>query len=181
MINYLNLKNQPGLLLSIDFEKAFDSLSWKFMFKVLKAYGFGTCISRWIEMLYKNIKSTVLVNGKSTQWFKIERGCRQGDPISPYLFILSAEILAIMIKEDKLIKGISIGGMEHKLSQYADDTQLMNEGDKKSFERTIHILDKFGKVSGLVMNNDKTQAIWLGSKRRSREVFLPHLRMIWNP
>ena len=81
--------------------------------------------------LYKNITSTVIVNGQTTQWFTEERGCRQGDPISPYIFILCVEILVIMIREDSDIKGIWINKVEHKISQFADDTQLMNNGEKK--------------------------------------------------
>ena len=67
------------------------------------------------------------------------------DPISPYLFILYVEILATMIRKDKNIKGISIGETEHKISQYADDTEIMLEGDRNSLERTITIIDIFGK------------------------------------
>ena len=63
MIAYLKEKNLPGLLLNIDFEKAFDSVDWKFMFKDLKAFGFKKDICRWIETFYTNIKSTVIVNG----------------------------------------------------------------------------------------------------------------------
>ena len=181
VMNYLNVNNLPGLLLSIDFEKAFDSLNWNFMIKVLNAYGFGDCVIRWIKTFYNNIKSSVLVNGNPTPWFSIERGCRQGDPISPYIFILCAEILAIMIKEDELIKGIQIGDTDHKITQFADDTQLLNSGDKISFERSISLLDKFGRVSGLLMNSDKTQAIWLGCKKKSNIKYCPHLHMIWNP
>ena len=70
--------------------------------------------------------------------FFVQRGCRQGDPISPYLFTLCVEILATIIREDKNIKGISIGETEHKISQYADDTEIMLEGDRNSFERTIN-------------------------------------------
>ena len=181
VINYLKSKNIPGLLLCIDFEKAFDSLSWNFLFKVLEAYGFTENICRWIETFLTNIKSTIVVNGNTTEWFKIERGCRQGDPISPYLFILCAEILSIMIKEDDMIKGIFIGETQYKISQYADDTQLLSAGDKQSFERTLHILEIFGKNSGLHMNNDKTQAVWLGSKRKSKTKYRPDLNIIWNP
>ena len=72
------------------------------------------------------------MNGQTTQWFTVERGCRQGDPISPYIFILCVEILAIMIREDSDIKGIWINKVEHKISQFVDDTQLMNNGEKKN-------------------------------------------------
>ena len=137
------------------------------MFKVLRTYGFGDSFCQWIHTFYTNIKSAVIVNGSSTEWFRIERGCRQGDPISPYLFILCAEILSIMIKEEKTIQGIQFGNVEHKISQFADDTELLNNGDKISFEKTIDILDHFGKISGLYMNSGKTQAIWLGSKKKN--------------
>ena len=128
------------------------------------------------------MKSMVIVNGQTTQWFTVERGCRQGDLISPYIFILCVEILAIMIREDSDIKGIWINKVEHKISQFADDTQLMNNGEKKkSFEKSIDAINKFGKVSGLFLNADKTQAIWLGSKKYSRVKYMPHLKMVWNP
>ena len=72
LINYLNTKNKPGLLLCLDFEKAFDSLDWQFMFRALRAFGFGNVLCRWIDTFYKNIKSTVTVNGQTTQWFTVE-------------------------------------------------------------------------------------------------------------
>ena len=95
------------------------------MFKVLCAFGFGPDICQRIFMFYKDIKSSVTVNGQLSQWFAIKRGCRQGDPISPYLFILCVEILAIMIRQNKHIKGIFIGETEYKILQYADDTEIM--------------------------------------------------------
>ena len=67
-------------------------------------------------------------------WFKLERGCRQGDPISPYLFLLCAEILAHMIRQNDSIKGYSISDLETKLVQFADDTNLFLDGTKESFE-----------------------------------------------
>ena len=112
LISYLYRENKPGLLLCLDFEKAFDSVDWKFMFKVLRAFGFGPDICQWIFTFYKDIKSSVTVNGQLSQWFAIQRGCRQGDPISPYLFILCVEILVIMIRQNKHIKGIFIGETE---------------------------------------------------------------------
>lgn len=181
LISYLDTKHQPGLLLCLDFEKAFDSLDWKFMFKVLEAYGFGENICNWIKTFYKNIKSTVIVNGQTSDWFAIQRGCRQGDPLSPYLFVMCIEILAIMIRENKDIKGIMINNKEHKISQFADDAQLMNNGDNKSFEKSIELVIKFGNASGLYMNAEKTQAIWLGSKKSSKIKYMQHLNINWNP
>ena len=181
IMHYLNYKNLPGLLLCIDFEKAFDSVAWSFLHKVLKAFCFGPSICRWIETFLCNIKSTVIVNGTVSPWFPIKRGCRQGDPISPYLFILCVEIMAIMIRENDRIKGVTINNIEHKIAQFADDTQMLSEGDTVSFEQTVHTVDLFGHKSGLYMNSTKTQAIWLGSRKDSPVRYLPHLEMDWNP
>ena len=171
----------PGMLLCLDFEKAFDFLDWKFMTKALKAFGFGEDICRWMAIFYRKINSTVIVNGQTSSWFSTERGCRQGDPDSHYLFVLCVEILATMIRENVDTKGICINEAEHKLSQFADDAQLMNNGDKISLEKSLDTIEKYGNVSGLFLNTDKTQAIWLGSKRRSQIKYMPHLKMVWNP
>ena len=154
LINYLNSKNLPGMLLCLDFEKAFDSLDWKFMTKALKAFRFGEDIRRWIATFYRKINSTVIVNGQTSSWFSTERGCRQGDPVSPYLFVLCVEILATMIRENVDIKGICINEVEHKISQFADDAQLMNNGDKMSFEKIIRY------------NRKVRESIWFVSEYR---------------
>ena len=181
LIDYLNVTNKPGLLLCLDFEKAFDSLSWKFMFKALEAFGCGPDFCRWIRIFYANVKSSVLVNGSLGSWFHVQRGCRQGDPISPYIFVMCVEILGIMIRENKNIKGITVNESENKIAQYADDTELMLEGDQQSFEEAIITIQTFGNVSGLMLNTDKSSAIWLGSRKNTHVRFMPHLHIEWNP
>ena len=181
IIDHLQRVKKPGLLLCLDFEKAFDSLSWEFMLKVLEAFGCGPDFCKWIKTFYADIKSTVMVNGNVTSWFHVQRGCRQGDPISCYLFIMCVEILAIMIRQDNEIKGVVIGNTENKISQYADDTELTLEGDEKSFTKAIDTIKVFGKVSGLKLNTEKSCAIWLGNKKNSKTVYMPHLHMEWNP
>ena len=151
------------------------------MFKVLWSFGFGNDFCRWIDTFYENIKSTVIVNGQIAQWFGVERVCRQGDPISLFLFILRVEIFAIMTREDSEIKRNWINKVEHNISQFADDTQLMNNGDTKSVQKSIEVVSTFGKVSGLFLNADKTQAIWLGCEKDSRAKRMPHLKIVWNP
>ena len=171
LIAYQNERNLPGLLLNIDLEKAFDSVDWTFMF-----------ISGWIRTFYTNIKSIAIVNGQASQWFPIYRGCRQGDPISPCFFlILCLEILGIMIRENNDIKGIFVNNIEHKLSQYAVDTEFLLAGDRKSFESCVTVIDNFGRKSGLYMNAEKTSAVWLGSRRNSVVKYMQHLGMEWNP
>ena len=181
VIDHLNSSDLPGILLILDFEKAFDSLDWSFLQKTLAAFGFMNDICNWIKIFYTKIKSTISVNGQISNWFDISRGCRQGDPISPYLFILCVEIMSIMIKENNKIKGIVINNEESKITQYADDSEILLDGNRDSFEETFVTIDKFSKASGLRLNVSKTNAVWLGSQRNSTVKFMPHLDIKWNP
>ena len=101
-----NEQNTPGFITLIDFEKAFDSIEWPFLFKCLEKFNFGPVFTSWIRILYTNIKSCVGNNGYYSEMFEISRSIRQGCPLSALLFILVAEILAISIRETKKIKGI---------------------------------------------------------------------------
>ena len=86
-------KNIPGLLLLIDFEKAFDTVEWSFIDKCLKYFNFGASLRSWIKTFYSSISSSVCSNGHIPEFFKISRGIRQGDPLSPYLFLIVGEVL----------------------------------------------------------------------------------------
>ena len=181
VISHLDSSNIPGMLLCLDFEKAFDSLDWGFLHNVLVAFGFKNDICRWVKSFYNNIRSTVSINGIISEWFDVTRGCRQGDPISPYLFIICAEIMGCMIRENDNIKGISINDKEIKLSQYADDSEILLDGSRQSFEETIQTVQLFGSVSGLLLNTKKTNSIWLGSRKGSQIRYMQHLNICWNP
>ena len=102
----------PGLMIFIDFHKAFDSLEWNFIFSCLEAFGFGPEFIWWVRTLYHNIESCVINNGLATDFFSLERGVRQGDPLSPYLFVVAVETLALAIRQNPEIIGIKIGGEE---------------------------------------------------------------------
>ena len=118
----------------------------------------------WIRLFYHNTESCILNNGWSCSFFKLERGVRQGCPLSPYLFILCVEILAEAIRKNESIKGITINEQEIKISQYADDTTLILDGSTVSFTTSLQILDLFSEISGLRLNIKKTEALWIGSK-----------------
>ena len=106
------------------------------------------------------------------------RGCRQGDPLSPYIFLLYAEILARLFKSSKDIKGIKIGE-EYTLSQFADDTTVLLDGSEKSLNETLTALDIFAAASRLKVNASKTRAVWIGSQKFSGETFNHRLKLDW--
>ena len=179
IMQYADENDITGMLLMIDFEKVFDSVSWTFMNKVFDFFKFGSDIKTWIKILHKNSISAVNQGGNLSKFFEIKRGCRQGDPIAPYIFVLCAEILAIRIRNNKKIKGIQINQTPILLSQYADDTTLILDGTKISLLEAISELKCFAKISGLKMNLNKTQVIWLGNKKYSDEIISPELNLNW--
>ena len=159
--------------LFLDFEKAFDTVEWAFVQKTLQFYNFGPSLVKWIELCYHNIESCVLNNGWSSNFFKLERGVRQGCPLSPYLCTLCIETQASVIRGCEKIKGISVNGIEIKISQYADDTTLITDGSRESFLSVFEILEIFKKVSGLKLNNKKTEALWIGTYMGCAETLCP--------
>ena len=153
--------NSPGILLSLDFQKAFDTLEWSCIHNALKIYNFGDSLRNWIKVFYTDIESAILNNGYATNWIKPSTGVRQGCPLSPYLFILTAELMSTKIRQSSDFKGISMFGKEIKISQFADDTNLLC-ADIFSVEKGLQIVVDFGEISGLKLNIDKTKAMWLG-------------------
>ncbi len=113
-------------------------------------------------MVYKDSESCIINNGTYSDFFNLQRGCRQGDPWSAYLFILAIEPLSQYIKNNESIRGLVIGREEIKIGQYADDTFLVLDGTELSIHTTINTLKHFEEISGLKINVEKTVVIKLG-------------------
>ena len=96
-----------GFLVTMDVEKAFDSLDHNFLISALEKYGFGKNFISWVKILLKNQESCVLNGGTTTKYFLIGRGARQSDPISAYLFILALQILFHLLRSTPEIKGLA--------------------------------------------------------------------------
>lgn len=165
----------------VDFEKAFDSISWKFMQKSLKYFNFGPDILKWVKTFYTDCTASINVNGQYSKWFDITRGVRQGDPLSPYLFLICAEIMSSMIRENTNIKGIKLNIKNVMLSQFADDTTVFLDGSERSFRECIRTLKLFATMSGLKINSEKTQVVWIGNRKNSQIKYMPDCNFSWNP
>ena len=142
----------PGLIFYSDFEKAFDSINHGYLFKSLKHFNFSEDFKEWIHLFNSNARSCVTDNGFLSPFFSIQRGVRQGCPLSPYLLILCIELLSNQIRNNENINGINICGFELKNACYTDDASFILDGSKKSFETLVTILENFSNISGLKLN-----------------------------
>ena len=171
--------NCSGILLSLDFQKALDTLEWPCISNVLKIYNIRDSLRTRIKVLYTKVESTVLNKGFATNWFEPSAGVRQGCPLSPYLFILTAELMSNKIRQSIDFKGISVFEKEIKVSQFADDTNLFC-ADLSSVEKGLQIVADFGAISGLKLNVKKTKALWLGKWANNKDKPL-HLKWVSSP
>ena len=123
--------------------------AWSFIKKSLDKFSFGPDIKRWVQIFYTSIKASVAVNSQYPSWFQIERDVRQGDPLSPYSYLIYAEIMSLMIRKNPPIKGIFLKDISVLLSQFADDTRLYLDGKEESFRESVNVLVRFASMSGL--------------------------------
>lgn len=166
IVDETNINNRQGLLLALDFQKAFDSISWDYLFQLFKVYNFGEGFISWIRLCYTNISSCVMNFGFSSAYFEIQKGVRQGDSLSPYIFLLALELLTHKIRENNEIRGIRFGEQDIKLVAFADDTTVFLR-DETDATKLFKILQKFEKVSGLKINRGKSEGFWLGAQKNS--------------
>ena len=121
VIEFFEKENKEGIIVQLDFEKAFDSIEWNFVFEVLRKLKLGTHFISLVKCCYNNIYSCVNNNGFTTDWFRLNRGVRQGCPLSCLLFIPCVEIMGNKIRNNSMIKGLKVFNFEHKIKQFADD------------------------------------------------------------
>ena len=169
MMSFTKAKNIPGLAVFLDFEKAFDSIEWKYLQKCLEVFNFGPQLRQWVSVLYKDITSCVLNNGFATKHFNLGRGVRQGCPLSGILFVIGVEILNNAITRSNEIRGIQIDKEQTvKVSQYADDTTVFVR-DVQSIHNLFYLLSQFESCSGLKINQSKSEILWLGCWRHRKD------------
>ena len=171
MIEKFDREEKTGVVMQLDFEKAFDSIEWKFMFEVLERFNLGKTFVKFVRCCYSDIYSCVNNNGYTTNWFKLGRGVRQGCPLSCILFILCVEIMGTRIRKNIDIKGIKIGNVEQKLKQFADDCSCFLK-NIESIYTLIDCIKGFSLQSGLKLNSEKSILFFLGPwKNKDANIF----------
>ena len=166
ILEYTEENNIDGILFSADFEKSFDSVVHSFILATLQSFGFGPQFIHWVRVILNKAESCVMNNGHSTGYFPLERGCRQGDPLSAYLFIICVEVLFIQVRENDDIIGIKIDDREIKLSAFADDADFL-VANVMSLKLIFDICSRFQSYSSLKLNLEKSEAYWIGRARGS--------------
>lgn len=149
---------QDGMLVALDFKKAFDSVRWSLIFQALEAFNFGESFIEYVKILFINIQSSLYNAGRTSSPFSPRRGIRQGCCVSPFLFLLVVELLAILVRANPQIKGLDFRSSELKIVQFADDATCFL-ASSASLQHLMDSLALFASWSGLRVNKNKTKII----------------------
>jgi retron-type reverse transcriptase len=162
-IHQCHQSRRPVVILKLDFEKAFDTVEHSVIIQVMEHLGFPTRWLNWIRNILGSGSSAVLLNGVPGKYFKCKRGVRQGDPLSPLLFVLAAELLQILINRASamnLLKApIQQPTEDFPIVQYADDTLLILQAEGRQLFFLKSLLNNFSESTGLKINYRKSQLL----------------------
>uniref|UniRef100_A0AAQ5YGG3 Reverse transcriptase domain-containing protein n=1 Tax=Amphiprion ocellaris TaxID=80972 RepID=A0AAQ5YGG3_AMPOC len=161
IVDHATREKNCALIVGLDAEKAFDSVRWLFLYKLMDKFAFHSAFIKVIQSLYSKPTARIKVNGDLSDSFMLERGSRQGCPLSPLLFTLFIEPLGQLLRQSTQIKGITVAGIEHKVAMFADDVLVYLEEPEKSFNGLMILLKEFGNLSGYKLNISKTQVMTL--------------------
>ncbi|GJU75640.1 putative RNA-directed DNA polymerase, eukaryota, reverse transcriptase zinc-binding domain protein [Tanacetum coccineum] len=184
VIKWFKKRRKKMLIFKLDFEKAFESVSWKSLDFILHSLGFGNKWRSWISACLHSSRAFVLVNGNPILKFSIKRGLRQGDPLSPFLFILVMEGLHCALStvvSSNLIHGINLGSPDLTISHlfYANDVIITIEWNLGDLDNIIRVLHVFYLASGLKININKSNIYGIGvSDDEAPEIILKSLESL---
>jgi exonuclease III len=184
MLDICEELQQEGLMACIDFEKAFDRIEWQFIWESLQYFNAPPKLIEWIKILYQDITTCIINNGHRSEFFSPTRGVRQGCPLSPILFVIAAEMLAIQIRNNKSIQGLYNGTSFTKISQFADDTVFYLQNNPNEVKEVFKTLEVFSILSGLKINKEKTEILPLGptsfnsTVKETQQYLKDHIKML---
>lgn len=153
VVKWAELNKKRLLLFKIDFTKAYDCLNWEFLDSILQQMQFGVKWQTWMRTCLYSASVSILVNGSPTIAFTTERGLHQGDPLSPFLFIITVEVINAMMKEaigKSVYKPFKVGNRDMEIShlQFADDALFFGDWSTGNASALLHLLKNFKAALG---------------------------------
>ena len=156
------------MIISINSEKAFDKIQYPFMIKTLQKMGREGNYLHIVKVIYDKPMANIILNGEKLKAFPLRIGTRRGCSLSPLLFNIVLEVLAIAIGDEKNMKRIQIRKGEVNLSLFADDMILYIENPKDSMRRLLELISEFSEVSGCKVNTQKSFAFIYTNNEKSK-------------
>ena len=180
VIEHCEQNDIAAIITSVDYKKAFDTISWSATQAILRSFGFADRFIHLVMLCYKDFQVSISNNGHQTERIDIQRGNKQGCPLSTLTFLLVIEIVGLKLKQNKDIQCIEIEGIKKLLSQYADDLWTITKYNKKSFNAQLAVFNEFEKVTGLCINYNKTEILRLGNLAKTDAKIYSRFPLVWS-
>ena len=179
LIDFTNHTSLDSLLISVDFKKAFDRVEYGSLERALTYLGFGQNIIKWVNILFTDFQLNTVNNGLSSPPFAPTRGLFQGNPISPYGFILIIELLGMLLWRNDRIKGIQVGKVNILLAMFADDLSIFIPNKQAIWNEIRYIIAYFEHISGLKVNYEKSRVYRMGSLGKAKAQMYSLNKLKW--
>ena len=167
ILHVAEIEELEAIVLSLDFVKCFDKCSFPILHGSLRFFQFGEIVQQWTKILYKDFTVRVQNNGHFSEHISIDKGVHQGGCCSAIYFLVIAEILALSIRDNQEIEGITIKDIRNLLNQFADDMDVFSINKEGSIKAILKELENFYFQSGFMVSYDKTTLYRIGSLRHS--------------
>lgn len=164
---YCTQNNISACILSVDFEKCFNTIEIKSIDNILDYYGFGIKYRTWVTLLFSDMLICTLNNGYSSEYFTPTRGLFQGNPIASYLYLLTGQVLNDLIMKNAKVRGIDMGGKELKMIQFADDLNMPLLFEQQVLDETLNELRLFKNQVGLQISLSKSCIYQIGRAKNT--------------
>ncbi|KAJ0261541.1 Reverse transcriptase zinc-binding domain-containing protein [Hirschfeldia incana] len=165
-------------MLKVDLKKAFDSVNWSFIVLILRVLGFPEFFVNLIYQCIATTRFSVAINGELCGYFKGSRGLRQGDPLSPYLFVLAMEVFSQLINKEfsSGLIGYHPAATDPTVTHlaFADDIMIFFDGQSGSLQQIVATLERFASWSGLTVNRSKSELYSAGLNPEETLVLRSH-------
>ena len=180
IIHCAEMEDLEAVVMSLDFVKCFDKCSFSILHGSLDFFGFGGIVQEWTRILYRDFTVRVQNNGHFSSDINIEKGVHQGGCCSSIYFLVIAEILALSLRANEEIEGITLQDIRNILNQFADDMDIFSMCNETSIKAIYEELDRFKLQSGFTVSYEKTTLYRIGSLRHSNAQLYNMNEFIWS-